>query len=447
MTAANPAASRQAAVDAALVLLARMGLSPADLAAVPQSRKPVPTFGEYVPVVSAAVSAGTRRAYGSYWNRVLDQWGDRRLDEPAPSEIRQLMAYVKTHVVARRNARGGRSAEEHLVAALRCLYQRAVDDGLIAEADNPARKVAKPRRLPTTRRALPGARLAEINGVAATTGDDPELDTLLLRLHTETACRRGGALALRPRDLDPDQCLVLLREKGETVRWQPVSPTLMGRLIEHGQDRHAPPDGQLLRYADGRPITSRRYDHLWTRIGRHLPWVATQGISSHWIRHILDLGRTKFRVRRGARLRRSHRRRQRGRCHGDLRARQPRRGRRRAGRADRRAPPARHDRRVVTGMAALTADASSAMDPGLRGPIPARTAGPAARDRSPAMVRTGRPSRPGRCWSWPPRLRPRCSPGVASRRRPGSAWSPRCRASGLRGRQVVRLSRVGSSGV
>ena len=71
------------------------------------------------------------------------------------------------------------------------------------------------------------ARLAEINQVAATTGDDPELDTLILRLHTEAACRRGGALALRPQDLDPDQCLVLLREKGETVRWQPVSPTLM----------------------------------------------------------------------------------------------------------------------------------------------------------------------------------------------------------------------------
>ncbi len=159
--------------------------------------------------------------------------------------------------------------------------------GLIAEADNPARKVAKPRRLPTTRRALPDVRLAEINEVAATTGDDPELDTLLLRLHTETACRRGGALALRPQDLDKDQCLVLLREKGETVRWQPVSPTLMGRLVEHGRERHAPPGGQLLRYADGRPITHRRYDHLWRRIGRHLPWVATQGISTHWIRHTI----------------------------------------------------------------------------------------------------------------------------------------------------------------
>jgi integrase len=195
------------------------------------------------------------------------------------------MIWVKAHVVARRNARGGRSAQEHLVAALRCLYRQAERDGLIAEADNPARKVDKPRRLPSTRRAVADTRLAEINQVAATTGNDPGLDTLLLRLHTETACRRGGALALRPADLDEDQCLILLREKGETVRWQPVSPTLMACLVQHGQDRHAPTDGQLLRYADGHPITYRRYDHLWTRIGRHLPWARTQQISMHWIRH------------------------------------------------------------------------------------------------------------------------------------------------------------------
>jgi integrase/recombinase XerC len=61
----------------------------------------------------------------------------------------------------------------------------------------------------------------------------------------------------------------------------------MARLIEHGQQRHAPADGRLLRYPGGRPITHRRYDHLWGRIGRHLPWVATQGISTHWIRHIV----------------------------------------------------------------------------------------------------------------------------------------------------------------
>jgi site-specific recombinase XerD len=254
--ATHPGASKDAVVEAALLVLERMGLSPADLTAVPKAPPQLPTFAEYVPVVSAAVSAGTRRAYGSYWSRITEHWGSRRLDEPTPSEIRHLMTHVKNHVVARRNARGGRSAQEHLVAALRCLYRHAEDDGLITEADNPARKVAKPRRLPSTRRAVPDTRLAEINQVAATTGNDPELDTLLLRLHTETACRRGGALALRPADLDPDQCLILLREKGETVRWQPVSPTLMRHLAQHAQERHAPRDSQLLRYADGKPITS-----------------------------------------------------------------------------------------------------------------------------------------------------------------------------------------------
>ena len=79
MTAMNPNASQQDVVEAALVLLERMGLSPADLTAVPQARKPVPTFAEYVPVVSAAVSAGTRRAYGSYWNRIT-----RAVGRPAP---------------------------------------------------------------------------------------------------------------------------------------------------------------------------------------------------------------------------------------------------------------------------------------------------------------------------------------------------------------------------
>jgi hypothetical protein len=138
-----------------------------------------PTFAEYIPVVSALVSDGCRKAYGSYWNRVVEQWGSRCIGEPTPSEIRQ---HVRASVVPRRNSRGGRSAAEHLIAALRCMYKHAEEDGLINPADNPARKVEKPRRLPSTRRAVADKRLAEINHAAATTGDDPELDTLLLRL-------------------------------------------------------------------------------------------------------------------------------------------------------------------------------------------------------------------------------------------------------------------------
>jgi len=159
-------APARADLDAALLLLSRLGITPADLVGAAPARPPAPTFAEYVPVVAAAVGPGTRRVYASYWNRILEQWRERRLDEPDPSEIKRLVEHGKTHVVARRNARGGRSAAEHLIAALRCVCNHAVADRHLA--DNPARKVAKPRRLPSTRRAVPDARLAETNHVAAT---------------------------------------------------------------------------------------------------------------------------------------------------------------------------------------------------------------------------------------------------------------------------------------
>lgn len=274
-----------AEIDAARVLLAKLGISAADLLASATERPPTPTFATYIPVVIAAVGEGSRRVYSSYWNRIVEHWGTRRLDEPTPSEIQQLADHIKTHAAIRRNTRGGRSAAEHFITALRCIYRHAENDGHIEPGSNPALKIAKPRRLPSTRRAVPDTRLAEINRVAATTGNDPALDTLLLRLHIETACRCGGALALTPADLDPEQCLIRLREKGDTVRWQPVSPTLMVHLQHHAESREAPTNGQLLRYTNGRPITRRRFDHLWDRIGKALPWVATQQISTHWLRH------------------------------------------------------------------------------------------------------------------------------------------------------------------
>jgi integrase/recombinase XerC len=280
-----PANAGQAELDAARLLLARMGISPADLIGGATPRPPAPTFAEYVPIVAKTVTDSSRRAYNSYWKKIVEQWGERRLDEPTPSEIKQLGEHIRATVVVRSNSRGGTSAVENFITALRCLYNQAVDDGLVSAADNPASKVAKPRRLKSTRHAVPDARLAEINEIAATTGDDPPLDTLLLRLHIETACRRGGALALRPIDLDPVQCRILLREKGETQRWQPVSPTLMAHLQQHARERHAPPNGRLLRKNNGKPITHRRYDYLWGRLSEHLPWVASQQISTHWLRH------------------------------------------------------------------------------------------------------------------------------------------------------------------
>jgi integrase len=276
-----------AEVDAARLLLTRIGLRAEDLLDTPASPPTAPTFRDYIPIVAAGVRPGTRRVYSSYWNRIDKHWGDRRIDEPTPSDIRQLLVDMQSELVIRRSGRGGHSATEHIIAALRCLYRRAEEDGYITGAANPAKKVDKPRRPPSTRRAVADTRLAEIVQVAATTGDDPALDALILRLHIETACRRGGALALRPIDLDPDQCLITLREKGDTTRSQPVSSTLMNQLGAHANQRgaDATPTGPLLRYRSGQRITRRRYDYIWTRLGSHLPWVTAQGISTHWLRH------------------------------------------------------------------------------------------------------------------------------------------------------------------
>lgn len=274
-------------LDAARLLLARLGVSPEELTAKePTAPSLSPTFEEYIPHVAQAVSEGTRRAYSPYWQKIQDAWRHRRVDEPIALDIHHLAEEARRHALRRRNERGGRAAAEHLIAAVRCLYHHAIADGWIHETDNPARRVSKPRRLPTTRRALPDHRLEELNRVAANTGNDPVLDSVLLRLHTETACRRGGALQLRQQDLDHEQCVVLLREKGDTQRWQPISPTLMQHLLAH-QAHRGPhdPHAQLMRFRNGHPLTARRYDHLWNRLGQHLPWVKTQQVSTHWLRH------------------------------------------------------------------------------------------------------------------------------------------------------------------
>jgi hypothetical protein len=78
--------------------------------------------------VAGTVSDASRRAYGSYWKRLVDQWGVRRLDEPTPSEVKQLGERIRANVVVRSNARGGRSAVENFITALRCLCNQAVAD-------------------------------------------------------------------------------------------------------------------------------------------------------------------------------------------------------------------------------------------------------------------------------------------------------------------------------
>lgn len=282
--------SARAAADIATIqmMMDRLGLTIADLAAGTAAARATPAFAEYIPTVLAAMPEGrTRTHYRTYWNKILAQpgWAQRRLDEPTTADLQGLCEAIRAQRVIRRSDRGGREVLRHVIDALRRLYKHAEDNRVIDPRDNPAARLTKPKRARSNRRALHSDLLAQIVHVAATTGNDPELDTLPLRLHTETGCRRGGALALRPQDLDPVQSLILLREKGGTQLWQPVSPTLMRALCRHAEQRGAAPNEQLLRARNGKPITRRRYNGLFERLGRHLPWVHSHGISIHWLRH------------------------------------------------------------------------------------------------------------------------------------------------------------------
>jgi hypothetical protein len=135
--------------------------------------RPIPTFTEYIPQVRAAVTAGTLRAYDTYWQRIITHWGDRRLNEPTPTEIKELAQLARQNAITRRNSRGGGSAAEHLIAALRCIYQHAINDRLLGTNDNPAARVRKPRRQPSLREALPERAIADIVKVTSEPATTP----------------------------------------------------------------------------------------------------------------------------------------------------------------------------------------------------------------------------------------------------------------------------------
>lgn len=282
--------------NAVLALIEAAGISVDDLVeastTAPRPRADVPTVAEYLDVVVAATSDGARRTYSTYWQRLVEKYGTLRLDEVKTSHIHALVKDTKkkANENPRSNGRHGVAAQENCVGAARAFFRVAVEDDLISK--NPAEPVPKPQRLPSRRRGFTDSELADLWRVTRSGGDDPVLDTLLLRFHLETGARRGGALNLRVRDLDSKRQVILLREKNDVDRWQPVSKTLLDALLEHARTRGASaPDDALLRALPmkgstvGRPLTRKRYNTLVERWKKQLPWVAQHGVSIHWCRH------------------------------------------------------------------------------------------------------------------------------------------------------------------
>ena len=90
-------------LDAARLLLEKLGVRPADLVAAP-AMVDFPLIADYIPLLEKAVGKGTRRVYGPYWARVVREWGYRRVNEPTALEISQLAEQVRAGQGRRRAA-------------------------------------------------------------------------------------------------------------------------------------------------------------------------------------------------------------------------------------------------------------------------------------------------------------------------------------------------------
>ncbi|MGI8662238.1 MAG: tyrosine-type recombinase/integrase [Acidimicrobiales bacterium] len=262
-----------------------MGLELVDLLAADSTAAgQLPTVASYLATIEPTFTAATARTYRPYWRLAVVHLGDRRLTDVTVVDLVAVVDDAATRAQRRRPASSGRASRETCVAALRALFGRARDSGLITA--NPAASLSKPRRTRSRRRALDDGELTEVIDAVRTTSNDPDIDLLVVRFHLESGARREGALNLRRRDLDSRRATVWLREKGGSEREQPVSPSLLALLQRHADERgpsHL--DATVFRTANGVALSARRYSTIFDRARTCLDWADRTPVSAHVLRH------------------------------------------------------------------------------------------------------------------------------------------------------------------
>ena len=249
----------------------------------------------------------TYRTYNTHWERFAAQFGDRTLDSIRASE---LVTFITASGVAAQRTQdkhnltradgglppkttNGAAARNSCRSALRALFNVAVADGLLASNPMNAGVTGlghepKPRN---NRAAISPEQLDEVLDAATNGGDDPVLDFLLLWTMAEAACRREALLNLRLGDLLNERQSLRLVEKGDDPAEQPVTAELLTTLRAFATSRGSVrPNDPVFRYhpdghGKGRALTNKRFETLYKRLRKQLPWVAETGFTGHWLRH------------------------------------------------------------------------------------------------------------------------------------------------------------------
>lgn len=250
----------------------------------------MPTVAEYVERVQPLLAnEATRATWRPHFRRLTKRHGADRLDALIAEDFHALIAAARAGAMQRRDSRGGTGAARNATAAYKWLCNRAVDSGYLHR--NPAAKIRTPRPK-TRRRAMDRAEAEELIIAAGSGGDDPLLDLCIVRFLYETGARRDGLLSLTLGDIQADQGLVRLREKGDKTRSVPATIELLDAIVDlaHARGSHRP-DDPAFRYLPrqgqdlGAPLTRRRFNTLFPRLQRQIDWAGHLGVSAHWLRH------------------------------------------------------------------------------------------------------------------------------------------------------------------
>lgn len=189
----------------------------------------------------------------------------------------------------------GHNAGETAVGAARSLF----NDALKHCGDiNSALQVPKPSRDPKERRPLKHFELVEVHHYTATSGNDPELDTLIIDLGIATGARSEGVSLLTMSSLHLETQMIDIFDKGKKRTPMPVSRDLLERLFAHALKRGGPacdptslhyiPDSAVLytrRANTTAPVTGRRIDGIIERWQKELSWARDEQLVFHHLRH------------------------------------------------------------------------------------------------------------------------------------------------------------------
>jgi site-specific recombinase XerD len=259
----------------------------------------VPTADAYLPRVLGLCPPKTLKSYRPHLVRLGATFHGVRLDKIGLPDLRRergLVARGAAMSKLTRAAASGRElrswdpdahgygAAENYVRATRFFFACAVEEGLLT--GSVAARLRSPHRPPAPERPLEPSELSDLWRVATTTGNDTQLDELLVLLARHLAARREGLINLRLGDLDDRRGIVTLTEKGGKVRDLPLHRDLVGRARRFAHDRGAAaPSDSVLRYRNGDRLTGRRFDYLFNRLDTATTWSQRLDVGIHWVRH------------------------------------------------------------------------------------------------------------------------------------------------------------------